>query len=731
MAPEQWEEQAGLQSDLYSLGVVLYEMVAGRKPYVADTPGGFLLKQANDPLPDPRQFVKSLPEQVTRFLLKALAKDPRERYPDMTTLVQVMEGLLARDDMASKQAAGSAEKPSASKGEQPDQGGIPGGGQPARVAPARQDEPRGGTPGQKRPPSAWLIVSSPGEAAREFPLQKDSCTIGRNAENDLVLPMRFVSRRHGLLERRGDTWFYKDLDSQNGTFVDGKMAREASLMDGSMLRIGDEQGNSVSLKFHLRKAGELHPAVTGLTPIQATHLPTRGTVLIGRCNEAGVRLDSPVVSRRHALLEQTSDGMMLRDLGSNNGTFVNGSRISQPTRLQRGDVVQIGPFRLVYEAADQIKPYAASRGIRLDGVDITWDVLVGKKRRRILNDINISCYPQEFVGLVGGSGAGKSTLMKALSGILPTQGKVLVEGDDLQRSYDYYRAMIGYVPQDDILHRELTVEQALRYAAKLRLPPDITETEIEKRIQQVLDQVELTAQRKQSINSLSGGQRKRASIAVELLADPPLFFLDEPTSGLDPGLEKKMMFTLRKLADGGKTIVLVTHATDNINQCDHVAFMSQGRMVYFGPPQDARQFFQVEQQSFADIYTATSDPVPQEAQQKAAGWEQRFKQSDFYRKYVADRIKALQVKKAPQVRTAPRPAPTRSNPLRQFWLLTRRYFDLILRDRVLLTVLMAIMPLLAILLLFIAEPQWLTGDTVEKIEQILQDAILGGDQSVG
>ena len=180
---------------------------------------------------------------------------------------------------------------------------------------------------------------------------------------------------------------------------------------------------------------------------------------------------------------------------------------------------------------------------------------------------------------------------------------MFVNGDDYYRNFDAYRTVLGYVPQDDIIHRTLPVDRALGYAAQLRLPADTAPAEITKRIAQVLEDVEMAPHRDTLVDNLSGGQRKRVSIGAELLADPSLFFLDEPTSGLDPGLEKKMMYTLRRLADSGRTIVLVTHATANISQCDHVAFMSDGRLVYFGPPAEALAFFNVSSGDFADIYT--------------------------------------------------------------------------------------------------------------------------------
>ena len=222
-------------------------------------------------------------------------------------------------------------------------------------------------------------------------------------------------------------------------------------------------------------------------------------------------------------------------------------------QLKVGDQVQIGSHLLSYDGQTLLR--FDSYGYRLDVVDLYKEVKTKNGPLRILDDISLTIMPREFVALVGGSGAGKSTLLDALNGFRPAQGQVLINGQELYENYDAFRAQIGYVPQSEILPTSLTVEAALQYAARLRLAADLSAQERQERITKALATVEMNTERirQTRIGRLSGGQRKRVSIAAELLADPKIFFLDEPASGLDPGLEKKLMVTLRKMADEGRT----------------------------------------------------------------------------------------------------------------------------------------------------------------------------------
>ena len=394
----------------------------------------------------------------------------------------------------------------------------------------------------------------------------------------------------------------------------------------------------------------------------------------------------------------------ITDLNSTNHVYVN-NKPTTNSLLKLGDEIRIGPYRLTYEG-NRLTQYDESNFIRIDAQNLKQS---GNNNAILLNNISISIPPRKFIALVGGSGAGKSTLMKALNGLWPAQqGKVLYNGQNYYRNLAAFSTQIGYVPQDDIVHSDLTVERALYYAAKLRLPSDFTRKQIEQRIKEVLEEVEMTQRRKLLVKKLSGGQRKRVSIALELLANPSVFFLDEPTSGLDPGLDHKMMYLLRRLADKGHTIVLVTHATNNIKYCDYVCFLAQGgRMAYFGPPDEAKSYF--EKSDFTEIYTSLepTDENP-DAPEKA---EARFKLSQEYQEYIAKPLRSVSVdlNAGPNGKHKAIKQPKRGNPFKQFALLSLRNFELLKNDTSTLMLMLLQAPVIALLLILLVRAEVGTG----------------------
>ncbi len=550
--------------------------------------------------------------------------------------------------------------------------------------------------------SDWLLIVNDGHNERRVPLTGETFTIGRSAGCDLVLHDPNISLRHAHIERHGSTLTVVDDRSTNGTFLNGDRITSAALLPGGVLTVGD---TSLALASSGSAFAEANKSTGGIpielrtrvadvppvVPVAITNLQLeKDVVTIGRDADNDIPLANPQVSRHHARLRRNGTAHVIEDLGSTNGTFINGERVTSK-QLAVGDQIQISVFVITYNGAT-LQQVNTEGNIRLDALHLNKWV---SETKNLLQDISFSVYPREFVALVGVSGAGKSTLMDALNGQRPAAGTLLINGDNLYANYDAYRTTIGYVPQDDIIHRELSVFNALDYAARLRLPPDTTKEERHARIEAVLKELGLTERRDLPISRLSGGQRKRVSMGVELLTKPSLFFLDEPTSGLDPGIETTMMHLLRQVADQGRTIILITHATKNVALCDLVIFLAKGGyLAYYGPPDEATAFFGV--QSFEDIYPLleggeTTTVTPEE-------WAKRYLTSPQHRIYVEERLAQYADAKAPAQAGAPTSKASRRTPpgervqhpsaFRQFGVLVQRNAEIMRKNRASLIIVM-------------------------------------------
>ena len=311
---------------------------------------------------------------------------------------------------------------------------------------------------------------------------------------------------------------------------------------------------------------------------------TAGTVRIGRADDNDIVIPDVLASRQHATLTLTPLGTEIRDR-SINGTFVNGTRVGSAI-LSEDDVVTIGNVDLVFSNSTLVpRSVVATRtgGLEVRGVNYAVD-----NGKQLLNDISLVARPGTLTAIIGGSGAGKTTLARLIAGYArPTSGSVTFEGHDIHAEYASLRSRIGMVPQDDVVHRQLTVNQALGYAAELRLPPDTSKFDRAKIVAQVLEELDLTKHADTRVDKLSGGQRKRASVALELLTGPSLLILDEPTSGLDPALDHQVMTMLRQLADAGRVVIVVTHMLSYLDVCDQLLLVAPGgKTAFCGPPDE-------------------------------------------------------------------------------------------------------------------------------------------------
>lgn len=529
-------------------------------------------------------------------------------------------------------------------------------------------------------------------------------TIGRAAGNDIVLDYPMVSTRHARVVIRPEGAVIEDLGSTNGTAVGTRENRITS----APIRPDD----AVFFGSFRIAASRLLSGPVELGAGSGTLLPVRGAeVVFGRDPSASEVLDSPMVSWRHARILRAPEGATIVDLGSTNGTYVNGQRISGATAIKAGDVIAIGSFAFKVRPDGGLdrRDFRGDVSIEVRGLDLA------VRGKPLLQDVSLTIYPSEFVGLMGPSGAGKTTLMNAMNGYTPpSRGAVVLNGIDLYANYGQFCGHLGYVPQNDIMHGDLTVGQALTYTARLRLPKDFSRADIRERVRTVLGELGLEAVENVLIGSaekkgISGGQRKRVNLAMELLTDPSVLFLDEPTSGLSSEDTLMVMRLLRKLADAGKTILLTIHqpSLEAFRLMDDVVIVSKdrgssapGRLAYFGPAYpDSVSFFNPDG---VPGLKPGAEPLPDEVLRGLSArptdeWAARFASSRYRKEFVDERAGRSPTGRA----VAVAPKIPRKFGIRQWGTLVRRALSIKRRDTWNTAILLAQAPIIALMIVFV------------------------------
>ena len=652
---------------------------------------------------------------------------------------------------AAAEAQGLPSRPPASEQVKP----VP----PIIAAPTWEAEPLQPSPPKKAVPasvSETARLDFASGARPTFTLSSSSTWLGREPECSIVFQSNdiTVSRRHAEIRLEHGDYFLEDNKSFNGTLVnEQRISSVTPLYHNDEIRLG--VGGPV-LRFN--SPSRTAPAGAGLTgqralPLSqiaaipaaldraepktvvfqadkaAKYVPDKDSgqpqllmsvafggkkeLTIGRDEKNDISLDGLQISKRHARLLQNGSEIVIEDLNSTNGVFINGNRVSRQA-IQPSDAVQIGTFMLQGDADGNIGVYDTRSKTRIDAVNITREVKnrSGGGKIKLLDSISLSIQPNEFVGFLGPSGAGKSTLMEAMNGMRPASGNVLINNLDLYRHLDSLKQSIGYVPQDDIIHRELSVYRTLYYVAKLRLSRDVSGAEIRQIVDEVLDVTGLAERRNVPVNQLSGGQRKRVSIAVELITKPSVIFLDEPTSGLDPAAEERIMKLFRQIAESGRTVILTTHAMENVRLFDKIVVLMAGKLVFYGKPEDALKHLQAS--SFKDLYAKLEQPVEdgvrehgeanrrQLTEQTAEQWKQKFFATPQFVSNVHEPLKELGQLQPSGVKKKRRLGIFGG--LSQWLTLSRRYFEVLFKDKLTLFILFAQAPIIALLTFFVMGP---------------------------
>ena len=491
--------------------------------------------------------------------------------------------------------------------------------------------------------------------------KKSRVSVGRSKKCDITIDSSSVSRIHASLEKDEKGNFYIiDNDSTNGTFVNGQRIKEKkTIYKTDKIKTGKVLFTLLDRMGYLDKKAFESSNNKKLIEL----LKKQSSVIIGRSNEADITIKDNIVSRKHARITKKGNRYILEDINSTNGVFVNGKKINGKKEISPSDEVRIGLalFKLNDDLDEKVLEKNKLTAIRAEGITKTFENgYVG------IQPMSFSVPSRSFVAVMGPSGCGKTTLMNMLNGADPASGgKVYIHGLELTRNFEMLKQKIGYVPQDDIVHKELTVNQSLYYAAKLKMNEDTTEEEIQQRINEVCKNLNINDKeiRENKVKNLSGGQRKRVSIAVELLNNPVVLFLDEPTSPLDPETIDGFLKSIKSLTVLEQTtVIMVTHKPTDLPYADKIIFLGKkGYPAYYGNEKDLFGYFGIKSGNIADIYSLLSHT------------DQSFRWYENWEKIH----KASGAKEDPSKVNHK----GRYSPFRQFVWLTRRYANIKLNDK--------------------------------------------------
>ena len=421
---------------------------------------------------------------------------------------------------------------------------------------------------------------------------KSIVTFGHLNNNDIIIDSMLCSREHGRFMCSKGNWYIEDHEaygkrSTNGLIFNGSSLVKKQLLDGDIIRIGDriesrEDGVLIVVSFE-----------NSVNKWHSLDISNRNEIKIGRDQDSDIKLISTTVSRHHATIKRIKGKFIIFDSMSTNGVYVNDKLVTGKMELMNNDIIIISNTKLLF-GKDRIYYCSFKNGMSVDAHNIVYTMTDGTLA---INNVSLSINPGDMVAFVGCSGAGKSTLLNILSGyIKPQKGNVYINGVDIYNHFDEINNSIGYVPQSNVLYDNLTVKQSLEYSAKMRLSKDTSSSEVTKIVNRVLNEVSLNHREHHLVRNLSGGEKKRLSMAMELIPDPSLIFMDEPTSGLDPGTEIQIIELLTKISNSGKTIIMVTHDKDSFKFFDKIVFLGKGgNLCYYGSYSDACSFFNVSE----------------------------------------------------------------------------------------------------------------------------------------
>ena len=444
----------------------------------------------------------------------------------------------------------------------------------------------------------FVAVLNGNEIEKIYPIVDEETVIGRSKTCDITLPSMLLSAKHARIVVNIDGMFLENLSGKNDILYKDVYSSKIAIANNQEVGLGIYKlqflyaHNRDEVVEHIDNHSKLNDVVDGVL--------IDNEITIGRDFTCDLRLNYPFVSKRHIKITSNHNNQIfVEDLRSKNGTCLNGKKIYKSVEYNDGDIISV----------DSIELKIVNNSVFLvndpeDLVFSTKNLSFVTKKKVIINQVSFEAKGGELIAVVGGSGEGKSTLLKLLSGYLkPTNGELFYNNIPFENNFKYIKEELGFVHQDDIIYPELTLYKNLYYAAKLRLPEHVDSAQVNELINKTVELVDLTEFKHKKVGTLSGGQRKRSAIAIEILMNPNMIFLDEPTSGLDNYLKTSLTKLFRAIANRNKIVFVATHDVEDLDIYDKVLIVSAGELIYYGEPKKLKILYDIE--NYSDIYSKT------------------------------------------------------------------------------------------------------------------------------
>lgn len=469
------------------------------------------------------------------------------------------------------------------------------------------------SPAAARPAS--LLILDRNQTPRQITM-KGNMTFGRDypeSDCDIRVESQITGRSHGefIYDMQEDSYSYVDHNSTNGSYVNGWRLGQDAQGNGTVVKLSDGD----IIRVDRKTLDNPHPEAVLMIFSRSFAADEKWNyfqmdfsqpITIGRGETNRIRVNDLMASREHAEIRQTNKGVVLYDRKSQNGIAVNGCEIKGRVNIYDHDVIKIANTTFIVSGSRLIYNNSGGQSGYMSVNIEKKTVNFGKKT--LLRDIRFDVDRGDFILILGGSGAGKTTLVKAVLGDGKTDGKVILDGQNLYANFKSMKSRIGLVPQFLTLRTGDTVLATLMDVADIKLDKKyFSKSDKKQRVEEIIRKVGVESLKDSLIKNLSGGQKKKVSVAAQLIGFQQVFVCDEPDSGLDAASRIQQMEILKEISLNGKIVMVISHEPDDAIdiRTKEILFTkvlvlakssrdNSGHLAYFGGVKEALGFFHVE-----------------------------------------------------------------------------------------------------------------------------------------